>query len=104
MQEKVKDPIAGSNIPQTFCQLPKSDTPRQVFCERKHSVVIITDACYEKDAGDKVCGLGGILVDKASDVRLFFSCQLDEKQRRVLGEPNKKHIIFEAESLCAVLA
>ena len=74
-----------------FVNLLKSDTPRQVFCEGKHSVVIITDACYEKDASDTVCGLGGVLVDKTSDVRL-------------LGEPNRKQIIFEAESLCAVPA
>ena len=44
------------------------------------------------------------MVDATSDLRLFFSCQLDEEQRRVLGEPNKKQITFEAESLCAVLA
>ena len=87
-----------------FVNLLKSDTPRQVFCENKHSVVIITDACYEKDARDRVCSLGGVLVDKTSEVRLFFSCQLDGEQRRVLGEPNKKQIIFETESLCAVLA
>lgn len=67
-------------------------------------MVIITDACYEKDARDKICGLGGIVVDKTLDVRLFFACQLDEEQRTVLGEPNKKQIIFETESLCAVLA
>lgn len=52
-----------------FVNLLKSDTPRQVFCENKHSVVIITDACYENDARDRVCGLGGVLVDKISEVR-----------------------------------
>ena len=65
---------------------------------------MITDACYEKDARDRVCGLGGVLVDRLTDTQLFFSCQLDEEQRRILGEPSRKQIIFEAESLCAVLA
>lgn len=53
---------------------------------------------------DTECGLGGVLVDKITDTKLFFSCQLDEEQRRILGEPSRKQIIFEAESLCAVLA
>ena len=93
-----------ANFLKLFTSLLNSGTPRRVFCESKHSVVIITDACYERDARDRVCGIGGVLVDATSDLRLFFSCQLDEEQRRVLGEPNKKQIIFEAESLCAVLA
>ena len=29
---------------------------------------------------------------------VFFSCQLDEEQRRLLGEPSRKQIIFEAEN------
>lgn len=87
-----------------FIDMLNSGTPRKVFCENKHSVVIITDACYEKASRDRVCGLGGVMVDRASGLKLFFSCKLDEEQRRLLGEPNRKQIIFEAESLCAVLA
>ena len=41
-----------------FTSLLDSGTPRRVFCESKHSVVIITDACYERDARDRVCGIG----------------------------------------------
>ena len=87
-----------------FVSLMKSDVPREVTTEHKPSVVIITDACYERDSRDRVCGLGGVLCDKLSGTNCFFSCQLDEEQRILLGEPNRKQIIFEAETLCAVLA
>ena len=87
-----------------FVSLLKSDIPREVATEHKHSVVIITDACYEKDSRDRICGLGGILCDQFSGTNCFFSCQLDEEQRCLLGEPYRKQIIFEAETLCAVLA
>ena len=39
-----------------------------------------------------------------SGTSCFFSCQLDEEQRSLLGEPSRKQSIFEAETLCAVLA
>ena len=51
---------------------------------------MIADACYERDARDWVCGLGGVLVDQLDDVKLFFSCQLTEQQRVPLGELKKK--------------
>jgi hypothetical protein len=51
-----------------------------------------------------VCGLGGVLVDVFTGAKLFFSCELSEEQRRLVGEAGKKRIIFEAETLCAILA
>lgn len=68
------------------------------------STVMITDACYERDSRTWVCGLGGVLVDELKGLKLFFSCQLSEEQRVLLGELRKKHIIFEAETLAALLA
>ena len=47
-----------ANFLKLFTSLLNSGTPRRVFCESKHSVVIITDACYERDARDRVCGIG----------------------------------------------
>lgn len=64
----------------------------------------MTDACYERDSRDWICGLGGILVDQVKGTKLFFSLQLSDEQRVILGELNKKQIIFEAETLCALLA
>lgn len=47
---------------------------------------------------------GESFVDQAKGLKLFFSLQLSEEQRVILGELNKKQIIFEAETLCALLA
>ena len=69
-----------------------------------HSVVIITDACYERESRDRICGVGGTLIDTRTGTKQFFSCELSEDQRRLLGEPNKMQIIFEAETICAVMA
>ena len=85
---------------ETVCQAFSSlRTPRQVTTEYQPSVVILTDACYERDSRDRICGLGGVLCDNLAGTKLFFSCQLDAEQRNVLGEPCRKQIIFEAETL-----
>ena len=55
-------------------------------------MVVDTDACYEKDAKDLVCRLGGVLVDGRTDEEFFFSVFLDAEQRTLLGELNKKQI------------
>ena len=89
---------------QLFVSQLKADIPRQVLKEQAESVVLIADACFEKESRERICGLGGVLVDVQTGMRLFFSCELDEEQRSLLGERSKKQIIFEAESLCAVLA
>eukprot|EP00435_Cladocopium_sp_Y103_P045509 s1035_g13.t1 len=87
-----------------FLGLLKSGEPRTVSLEQDRSVVMITDACYERDSRQLVCGLGGVMVGEAKGLKFFFSCELNEDQRNMLGELNKKQIIFEAETLCAVLA
>ena len=87
-----------------FVILLKAEEPRVVFLQYQTSVVMITDACYEKDSRDRICGLGGIVVDNSLGVNIFFSCELSEKQRNILAEPCKKQIMFETETLCAILA
>ena len=87
-----------------FVKLLESGKPRIIKWEPQPAVLIYTDACYERDSDDLICGLGGVLIDSNDNQRLFFSCRLDSKQRAVLGELEKKQIIFEAETFCAVLA
>ena len=87
-----------------FLSSMKSEDPRVVTKSCSQSVIMVTDACYERDARDLICGLGGLVVDEFSGMKQYFSCQLSEDQRVLLGELQKKQIIFEAESLCAVLA
>ena len=43
-----------------FLSLLKSEESRVVFLQQSSSVVLIADACYERDARDLVCGLGGV--------------------------------------------
>lgn len=70
--------------------LLKSDVPRQVSLDFVDSVVVIVDTCYERDSRDRICGLGAILFDNSCNLRLDFSCELEEEQRCLLGERNQK--------------
>ena len=47
-----------------YVSLLKSEIPRQVT----------TDACYEKDARERVCGLGGVLCDSLTWTRNNAVC------------------------------
>eukprot|EP00435_Cladocopium_sp_Y103_P061402 s464_g23.t1 len=87
-----------------FVQLLESEDPRRVVADDGAHTVIFTDACYERDAKDMPCGLGGVFTDPALGKKQFFSCEVDTEKRDLLGEQSKKQIIFEAETLAAVLA
>ena len=87
-----------------FSKMLELGRPRVISWDNRNSLVIFTDACYERDAKDLVCGLGAVFFDEFTGARRFFSCSLNEEQRAVLGERSKKQIIFEAETFCAVLA
>lgn len=80
-----------------------SDNPRLVKGPSVNNILIFIDACYEKDSEALVCGLGAVILLPFGDVR-YFALALDEKQRQTLGEGKRKQIIFEAETLIAVLA
>ena len=64
----------------------------------------LTDVCYERDAREWVCGAGGVFFDPDKHVKEFFSIQLSSEQRVLLGENSKKQLIFEAETISAVIA
>ena len=87
-----------------FVQLLQSESPRLVEADNKLHVVIITDACYERQSRENPCGIGGVLVDPTDGTKLFFSCRVVQQFRDLLGESSKQQIIFEAETLCAVVA
>ena len=85
-------------------RLLESDEPRVVKQDLQEHVVVITDGCYERESRTLQCGLGGVFVDTVNGKKQFFSCELSDAQRQLLGELSKKQIFFEAETLCAVLA
>lgn len=86
-----------------FKSLLTSDCPRMVKSPSCDNILVFTDACYEKDSDTLVCGLGGVILFPFGDVR-YFAVALSEQQREILGEGKKKQIIFEAETLTALLA
>eukprot|EP00435_Cladocopium_sp_Y103_P067672 s1151_g30.t1 len=85
-----------------FLELLSANIPREVKALDCENALIFTDACYERDHETWPCGLGGVLI--ASDKVQFFSLPVDAHVRVLLGENYKKQIIFEAETLAAVVA
>ena len=77
--------------------------PRSISLAAGSCWYLFTDACYEPDHPTWQCGLGGILVDVAGQMRQFFSTQLSDSQIVSLGGDRKKTIIFEAELITVIL-
>eukprot|EP00435_Cladocopium_sp_Y103_P019666 s4341_g4.t1 len=82
-----------------FVQLLEDGGPRKVTADLDEHVVILTDACYERDARELPWGLGEVFLDPTTGKKQFFSCALDESKRALLGEQSKEQIIFEVETL-----
>lgn len=85
-------------------QFLRSDVPRLVRSENTPHCVIITDACFEREAKSWQCGVGGLFLHPLKNTLEFFSKCLDFEQMQLLGFSHKHQIVFEAETLCAVLA
>ena len=86
-----------------FSNLLVDEKPRVVRALPERNALIFTDACYERSSRDWPCGIGGILI--LPDNQTFsFSVPLDSHDRQLLGEDVKKQIIFEAETLAALVA
>lgn len=87
-----------------FCDSLQSANPRIIRANKQDHCLMITDACYERDAQCWICGLGAVFCDTGTGSLEFFSVELSAEQRLALGENHKQQIIFEAETLCGVLA
>ena len=86
-----------------FIRMLEEGEPRVVKSAHIPAVQVYTDACYEADSKTLVCGLGGVYIDKWSNKFEFFSVNVCEEWRVLLGA-NKRQLIFEAETLAAVVA
>ena len=86
-----------------FCDMLEFGRPRSLAANTGDCFHIFTDACYERDANEWPCGIGGVLVGAAGPLS-FFSLEIRLDIRTVLGEQHKKQIIFECETLAAVVA
>ena len=87
-----------------FVAMLECDRPRIVDAKKSPPTIVLTDACYEADSVEWKCGLGGVVVGHSDNVMQFFSLCLSHEQRIQIGEGNKKQLIFEAETLAAVVA
>lgn len=87
---------------QTFRSFLEANVPREVQALSPENVLVFTDACYEAGHPTWPCGLGGVLF-AGGQVR-FFSLEVDSELRKLLGEGVKRQIIFEVETLAAIIS
>jgi hypothetical protein len=85
-----------------FKQLLLENVPREIRALNQGNIAVFTDACYERDDQLWPCGLGGVICFNGQVQ--YFSLPVDKKGRDILGEHCKKQIIFEAETLAALVA
>ena len=87
-----------------FVRQLQQGAPRTVRANMSDHIVIMTDACYERESKDWISGIGGVLIDPQEGRKEFFSFELNAKHRKLLGEEFKRQLIFEAETLASVVA
>ena len=89
----------------TFVHMLKVGPPREIRSTvAGEGLMIFTDACYEKLAATWRSGIGGVFHNPALDSWRYFSLELLEDVLEQLGESLKEQLIFEAETLAAVVA
>lgn len=81
----------------------QSGKPRIIQTFATQQTLIFTDACYEKDDKSWRGGIGGVKTDVLTNRWEFFSIELRDERVQQLGETHKSQLIFEAETLAAVL-
>lgn len=64
--------------------------PRKLQLSSSSLWKIFTDACYEPFRDRFACGLGGVLVDPHGHCKEFFSVELTEHQRNLLGDESRR--------------
>lgn len=72
-----------------FCSLLRNNVPRVIKPLCPDNVVIFTDACFEPESRDLVCGIGGVLY-LPDGTKQFFSLALSRQQCIALGINHKK--------------
>ena len=106
---------AYSDVSDTLCEdcVFALDRFRKMLLEHKPRVlngslrekfVIFTDACFDPEASDWVCGIGGLLFSDRGKLLGAFSEQLERWQMEALTEGFRKTVIFEAELLAVIVS
>lgn len=81
-----------------------SSGPREIGQQLQQNWYIFTDASFQPEDPEWPCGLGGVLFDRLGKAVSAFSLCLNPEQRKFLGYPGKKTIIFETELLALVVS
>ena len=87
-----------------FVDLLKNGPPREIKANSWKQVCIFTDACYESEAVSWKSGVGGVCFESWDGPWEFFSLELFDEDLEFLGVNHKKQVIFEAETLAAVIS
>ena len=89
----------------TFVHMLDVGPPREIGClPSSCGILIFTDACYEKDAESWQSGVGGVLYDTNLESWRYFSVEVSDVLLAMLGEGVKEQLMFEVETLAAVIA
>ena len=89
----------------TFVHMLDTGPPREIGClPASCGTLIFTDACFEKDAECWRSGVGGVLYEVVSESWRYFSLEVSDPLLALLGEGEKEQLIFEVETLAAVMA
>ncbi|CAE7233964.1 unnamed protein product [Symbiodinium natans] len=78
--------------------------PRVLNGYLREKFVIFTDACFDPEASDWACGIGGLLFSDRGKLLGAFSEQLERWQIEALTEGFRKTVIFEAELLAVIVS
>eukprot|EP00435_Cladocopium_sp_Y103_P061042 s605_g22.t1 len=73
------------NLLKMFAHYLQEGAPRRICGVTSECFYIFTDACYEPDRPEWVCGLGGIIYDSTGKAIQAFSLQLSAEQIAALG-------------------
>ena len=87
-----------------FADLLEAKFPRVVKSCSLDPIYIFTDASYSPDGDKSYCGVGGVCLSSAGRPLGFFSAELSDAQKALLGEGKAKTIIFEAELATVIIA
>ena len=78
-------------------QLLQPNLPREICATNDKSILIFTDACYERNDDTWPCGIGGVLCGDFG--YQFFSVPVDLRGRVALGEKRKDRLYLKLKLL-----
>ena len=97
---------ADSDALRRFANLLKANRPMSVQASDDLCIFMYTDACFEPEATGAAwkAGIGGVMVDRIGGRREMFSMRLSDEMLVQVGVTAKSNIIFECETLAALVS